>query len=1026
MRFFVILILCCAGWTPAEAEDPWADEVVAYHAIDPNPGFNTPQLAVGEPVGGGTLAPNNSSLHSIGTPGAAPGSYIVLRFDTPVTDDPLNPMGLDCIVYGNGSWVGGQPLRKWSEPGLIEISADVNGNDLPDDAWYVIPGSRALSASILPAGIPNPAPILAGAVQNPNTDGTEFDWGYADLAPTQKKYLDNHLRPDDPFTTNLSPGSGGGDAFDIAWAVDAGGQAAGLTQFDFIRISTIVAATVSGLGKITTEIDAVADVAPEVDTDGDGILDEYETRVAGTDPLRPESTVLALEVPAEEGGSPAGALLGTAQHPDGHALALYSDGSRTGIRAFNAVVDIVPQADPGAVVPGLLKSSAVLRFESSEADFELAQVQAAECTIAYTAAEIAGLDEVQLQPWRYDGGGWSQDGVTFAGRDLDGNTVSFRTQYAGVFVLASVAGSGDVGGSTQVFSLEPTPDGGIVADGESQAGITSTLLVNADSSPVSDGTLFTVSTTLGAIVEDEDAGSSGQQIAVSGQRISFTLSSGTQAGIALITAVSPDGLLQGTLAYPLLPGPPIGPVAIDLLTPETVAPGVALFSTDAIADAFGNVLADDALITVVVEGGTVAASDASPGDPGHQLSLRNGILSFAVDLTGQKAITAMNLSLYGDAAQSNLLASESFSFEAIDPESLPLSTPVTWLVLVVMLTLGWFVTSPLGARTSCPRVKEKHCGAGETPSTPDARSRSKLTVSLADRMSAPPGGGFTLIELLVVIAIVSILMAILLPALSRARSQARSTQCVNNLRQLYLANTMYAAEHDGHYAPAAPDLYDFMLPNAPPDHFGGRIRWHGARETPNPETPFDPKKGPLAEYLPDGRVKRCPEFFEYREDAVNAFEAGGGGYGYNMAYIGSTLFREDNLVQAARSGVKDVAIAHPAQTVMFADAAIPQNGYIVEYSFIEPPRPVSADHPHGEPGADNFASPTIHFRHYGRANVLWADGHITSEKWEWAPEENIYGARNARWSVGWFGPQNNVLFDIAPKDQYAELDQGED
>jgi prepilin-type processing-associated H-X9-DG protein len=111
---------------------------------------------------------------------------------------------------------------------------------------------------------------------------------------------------------------------------------------------------------------------------------------------------------------------------------------------------------------------------------------------------------------------------------------------------------------------------------------------------------------------------------------------------------------------------------------------------------------------------------------------------------------------------------------------------------------------------------------------------------------------------------------------------------------------------------------------------------------------------------------------------------------------------------------------------MFADAAIPQNGYIVEYSFIEPPRPVSADHPHGEPGADNFASPTIHFRHYGRANVLWADGHITSEKWEWAPEENIYGARNARWSVGWFGPQNNVLFDIAPKDQYAELDQGED
>ncbi|HDP35574.1 MAG TPA: type II secretion system protein, partial [Candidatus Hydrogenedentes bacterium] len=70
--------------------------------------------------------------------------------------------------------------------------------------------------------------------------------------------------------------------------------------------------------------------------------------------------------------------------------------------------------------------------------------------------------------------------------------------------------------------------------------------------------------------------------------------------------------------------------------------------------------------------------------------------------------------------------------------------------------------------------------------------------------------GFTLIELLVVIAIISILASLLLPALSRARAQARSSQCVNNLRQLYLANIMYAAEHNGHYVPAAADMYDFM------------------------------------------------------------------------------------------------------------------------------------------------------------------------------------------------------------------------
>ncbi len=300
-----------------------------------NPAFNDPCRALGAPIGGGTLSPGNTKLVSLG----GFSGTITLGFTHPIINDPRNPQGLDVIVFGNAHFVAGNPNRRWAECAAIEVSRDANHNGIPDDAWYLIPGSHFVpppappvpvfsqtwddntadptfppsnplwippgrtgqwttSGFRLPASPFESGPVLA----NPNGPfaDTEGVWGYGDCTPVLAlgdtdgdnepddasiTPEDFYTLPDDPFavgvTTWLDGGGGGGDAVAIDWAVDPVTLAPPtppLDALDFIRITTAVVFLHPLLGEISTEIGAVADVRPPLlaDWNADGIVNSTD------------------------------------------------------------------------------------------------------------------------------------------------------------------------------------------------------------------------------------------------------------------------------------------------------------------------------------------------------------------------------------------------------------------------------------------------------------------------------------------------------------------------------------------------------------------------------------------------------------------------------------------------------------------------------------------------------------------------------------------------------------------------------
>lgn len=245
---------------------------------------------------------NNRGMISLG----GFGGYVVVGFDHTIE----NRAGLcDFRVLGNAFYANGQSEYGSSEPGVIEVARDLNGNGRPDDdEWYEIAGSSYPEAA---------ESWLAKASEAGNDVRTILGYEITYYrpasepgAPTEEyiRWTDNqgqsgyramnsaHLQSYFPQWIDAAeltfrgtrlpqngidlsgagnnyalykfgygyadnePNNNDRSAIDIDWAVDAQGNPAGLTGVDFIRIHTGVNQENGWLGECSTEIMGVEDL----------------------------------------------------------------------------------------------------------------------------------------------------------------------------------------------------------------------------------------------------------------------------------------------------------------------------------------------------------------------------------------------------------------------------------------------------------------------------------------------------------------------------------------------------------------------------------------------------------------------------------------------------------------------------------------------------------------------------------------------------------------------------------------------